>query len=217
MNLSQKDIFLESEGDKWFDRNMLRLSGDRREIQVFHQFVKPGHSVLEIGCAGGATSVFFCSLGAEYSGIEPSAKAINSARKNFPGSEFHVGTADVLPFGDAAFDFVYFGFCLYLVDRKLLARVVAEADRVLKSPGFLAILDFETKFPYRSNYIHQPGVSSYKMDYSALFLAYPHYALALKNVFSHATTDKLKFVEDIQERVSTTVLYKNIDHGYHQN
>jgi adenylyltransferase/sulfurtransferase len=42
-----------------------------------------------------------------------------------------------------ALDLVLFGFCLYLVDRKLISRVVAEADRVLKDTGFLGIVDFD--------------------------------------------------------------------------
>jgi|SRR3989338_4404001 len=216
MSLSQKEFFLESEGDRWFDRNAPQRTQDRREIQVFTSFIKQGDRVLEIGCSGGATSMFFRSLGAQYFGIDPSEKAISSAREHYPESVFYIGTADELSFNNEEFDFVYFGFCLYLVDRKLLTRVVTEADRVLKNPGFLAILDFETKLPCRRDYIHRPGLSTYKMDYSALFLAYPHYAFAYKNIFAHAINHELKFVEDIHSRISTTILYKNFEHGYHE-
>jgi ubiquinone/menaquinone biosynthesis C-methylase UbiE len=200
---------LKSEGDRWFERNASKIPDARWTFKAMAGFVKPGARVLEIGCSCGASAPFFEGLGVHYTGLDPSSQAIETARRNFPKFEFAVGTADTLPFKDESFDLVFFGFCLYLVDRKLLPRVVAEGDRVLKNKGFLSIIDFDVKYPYRRDYSHAPGVSSYKLDYGSLFLAYPQYSQALKTVFSHEGSSEYVFEERIDERVSLSVLYKD--------
>src|SRR5207253_396680 len=78
--------------------------------------------------------------------------------------------AEQLPFDDKKFDIVIFGFCLYLCDREDLFRIASEADRVLKNPGWLLILDFYSPAPLKRDYHHRSGLFSYKMDYRTLFL-----------------------------------------------
>jgi len=72
--------------------------------------------------------------------LEPSNEAVYQAISL--GLDARVGTADVIPFQDKSFDIVIFGFCLYLCDRDDLFKIAAEADRVLKTPGWLLIKDF---------------------------------------------------------------------------
>ena len=76
-------------------------------------------------------------------GIDPSIKAIK-ANKNLNIS-LKKGTADALPYKDKSFDLVIYGFCLYLVDKELLFKVVHEANRVIKLKGNVAIFDFYSK------------------------------------------------------------------------
>ena len=121
------------------------------------------------------------------------------------------GTADELPYDDASFDVVWFGFCLYLVDRTLLMRTVSEADRVLRDGGVLAIVDFEPEAPCARPYSHRPGLLSYKMDHSRLFLANPAYVLAEKHATSHTTG---RWEHDPQERVALTICRKDLEHAY---
>ena len=103
------------------------------------------------------------------------------------------------------------GFCLYLVDRSLLQRVVAEADRVLANGGLLAILDFDPDVPCARPYHHRPGLMSYKMDYAALFLANPAYVLVDKLSTSHTTG---QWDPDPQERVALSLSRKNLEQAY---
>ena len=210
---TQKEIFLQEEGDKWFERNTTK-SSNYAAYSLLKDFVKHGDHVLEIGCADGLHVPLFTALGADYSGVDPSKKATALAKKTYPKSSFAVGTADALPFEDESFDFVFFGFCFYLIDRSLLMKSVAEADRVLKNKGYLAILDFETKSPCERKYIHTEGVSTYKMDYSSLFTAFPHYTTCFKSVFSNNKRDSMGFEEDVQERLSFSICNKNLSNGY---
>ena len=213
MSPSQKAVFLAGEGDRYFERNMNKKQGQPLQFHVFKDFIVPGQKVLEIGCSGGFNEPVFRALGAHYTGIDPSQRAISEATKAYPQSKFLTGTSDHIQFEDQFFDFIFFGFCLYLVDRSHLTRTVGEVDRVLKNRGYVAILDSETKYPTKRAYRHNENITTYKMDYSTLFLAFPQYAACFKSVFN-IEESSYAFVEDIQNRVSMNILYKNLEQGY---
>jgi SAM-dependent methyltransferase len=182
---SQKDVFLEGEGDAWYGRNLrhLREPGPDIVLTTLEGMGVAPKSVLEIGCANGYRVAQICArYGAVGSGIEPSGKAVADGRGRFPSLTLHVGTADVLPFADGQFDLVVFGFCLYLVDPRLHLRCVAEADRVLGDGGLLMIYDFIEPIPYHNEYAHRPGIRAQKMEFSRYFLASPAYRLLHRNM-----------------------------------
>ncbi|MGY3616559.1 class I SAM-dependent methyltransferase [Bradyrhizobium sp. USDA 10063] len=182
---SQREVFLESEGDAWYARNQEHLHGAGQDI-VLTTLQEVGVSptmVLEIGCANGYRVAGVCEqFGATGFGIEPSSKAVADGRSRYPSLSLEVGTADLLPFADGQFDLVIFGFCLYLVDPRLHLRCVAEADRVLADGGLLAIHDFIEPAPYHNRYAHLEGVHSYKMEFSRYFLASPAYRLLRRSM-----------------------------------
>ncbi len=215
-NLSQKKVFLESEGDRWFERNKAFLEKTQDHppefLKILVPYLKKEYKILEIGCSAGHTlNSIQVAVHCDCYGVDPSNKAIESGKKKYPQLNISIGTSDALNFSDEYFDVVIFGFCLYLVDRKLLAKSIAEVDRVLKNQGYLAIIDFDTKIPKKRVYKHSPGLYSYKMDYSRIFLAFPHYSMADKYCYSHSS---IRFVEDPSERVSLIMLYKNQDDCY---
>ena len=207
----QKSVFLDGEGDQYLRRNLSKLNAETvsADVRLFARYLKPGARVLEIGCANGVKLSQLQSLvPCEGWGIDPSAEAIRTGSEQFPKLHLGVGTADHLDFADASFDFVIFGFCLYLVDRSLLTRAMAEADRVVRDRGFLGITDFDARVPYRRRYSHHAGVWSYKLDYGGLFASLPHFVLVEKISYSHQGDT---FAFDPQERVASWVLAK--DHG----
>jgi hypothetical protein len=55
------------------------------------------------------------------------------------------------------------------VDRRLLARAVANLDAALADGGLLAIADFDAPFLRANPYHHQPGLHTYKQDYASIF------------------------------------------------
>lgn len=206
----QKAAFLDHESDAWCERNRLGLDEAAERRAWLHQQLTDcfpaGTRVLEIGCANGghlaALQARFAITGA---GIDPGQAAIAEGRARYPQLDLQVATADQLPHADGSFDVVWFGFCLYLVDRSLLWRCVAEADRVLREGGRLIITDFDPGFPRARPYVHSPGVWSWKMDYPALWLANPAYHCAQRVSYSHAGPG---FEPQADERVATTVLVK---------
>ena len=121
------------------------------------------------------------------------------------GVHAQVGTADQLPFADKSFDVVIFGFCLNLCDRDDLFKIAAEADRVLKNPGWLLLKDFYSPTPLAREYHHKASVYSYTMDYKILFTWNPDYSVYPHRV-AHHTGDV--HTDDRQEWVATSVLRK---------
>jgi ubiquinone/menaquinone biosynthesis C-methylase UbiE len=210
--MKQKDVFLQLEGDAWIARNRtalerVRLPDDdpllRELVELIPSTPKP--NVLEIGCGDGTRLAWIHrNLAANCWGVEPSAVAVTEA--NAKGVTAHQGTAEALPFEDRSMDVVMFGFCLYLCDREDLARIASEADRVLRSSGWLLILDFFSPVPTARPYHHRPGIVSYKMDYRTLFSWHPDYLCMTHKVRHHQSA---RYTDDPNEWVAVSVFRKH--------
>jgi ubiquinone/menaquinone biosynthesis C-methylase UbiE len=212
----QTALFMFSEGNAWFRRNQADLcSGQSYEVDLVEDvlgcFRAEINNVLEIGCGDGRKvermTAFFQARGA---GIDPSAEAITAGSRRLRDASnaniaLSVGVADELPFGAGEFDLVHFGFSLYLVSRERIFRSLAEADRVLRTGGFLTIFDFDPLAMHKRAYSHKQGLFSYKARYDEWFVATGHYHLVAKRSFSHTSTD---FSKDDNERLALSVLYK---------
>jgi SAM-dependent methyltransferase len=206
---SQRDTFLAGEGDAWFSRNEAALrdrdwSRDPVARKVAELAGGRGSRILEVGCGDGSRLEWLRGQGHEVAGLDPSARAVARARER--GVTAVQGTADALEFADASFDFVIYGFCLYLCDDADLFRIAQQGDRVLRSPGWLLILDFDAASPLYRPYHHSPGMMSRKMNYQSMFAWHPSYSLAGYEKFDHAS---LRWTDDPQEWVSLACLRKN--------
>jgi ubiquinone/menaquinone biosynthesis C-methylase UbiE len=210
---SQKDVFLESEGDEWYGRNLdhLHAPGPDVLLSTLEDMRIAPKSVLEIGCSNGYRVAQICrKYEASGCGIEPSGKAVADGRGRFPQLQLEVGTADALPFRDEQFDLVIFGFCLYLVDPRLHLRCMAEADRVLADGGVVMIYDFIEPVPYHNEYAHRQGIRSYKMEFSRYLLASPAYRLLRRNM-------SMQGVPKPDHSVGVDVLSKNLAAAFPSN
>lgn len=213
--MKQRDVFLESEGDAWFERNVggsaPRNVGESDPLIVevlglSSALALDSASILEIGCGDGVRLAWLQqNRGCHCCGLDPSAQAIEAA--NARGVTAQRGTAEQLPFADEAFDVVMFGFCLYLCDREDLFRIAQEADRVLKNPGWMLIHDFQSPVPSRRAYHHRAGLYSHKMDYRTLFTWHPAYTSYSHKLRHHSAGG---YTDDPDEWVATSVLRKNL-------
>ena len=217
--MSQKDVFLESEADAWFARNRNAISKrdfavDDSVCQKLFQILETHKDqsndplrILEVGCGEGARLAWLAeSMNADVYGIEPSAQAVDVALNR--GVKAQRGTADSLPFDSATFDVVIFGFCLYLCDREDLFQIASEADRVMKSSGWLIIQDFFAQQAVANEYHHRPGIQSYKMDYRQLFSWHPAYTCLSHDIVHHGNQMP---TDDKSEWMATSVLRKRLD------
>jgi SAM-dependent methyltransferase len=96
-----------------------------------------GRSVLEIGCGAGVDLARFARGGANVTGVDIAAAAIDLARANFAqqglSGRFDVADGERLPFPDHTFDLVYaHGVVQYTANPQ---KLVDECRRVLKPGG----------------------------------------------------------------------------------
>jgi len=177
--MKQKYLFLESEGDRWFERNrdgMVKVSeADPVTVAITGLNLKPKR-VLEVGCSNGwRLALLRDLLGCEIMGVEPSRQAaIDAASRRVPVVQ---ATASTLALS-LPFDLVIYGFCLYLTDPTDWLRIAAEGDAVLAPGGHLIVHDFYGHgAPFARRYEHRDGVLSYHFDFARLWLAHPLYTL----------------------------------------
>jgi SAM-dependent methyltransferase len=178
MEVPQTEAFLKGEGDAWYHRNKDKPKRDSITPMVINLDLKPTEIVV-FGCSDGwqVDNLHQLFPDAHILGVDPSHDAIEDARKSYkaPRVEFMVGTVDFPKIKSA--DLIIYAFCLYLVDRNLLQRVVMEADAMLREGGHIIIHDFAALNPRKVPYKHKEGLFSYKMNYSKLWTGNPAYQL----------------------------------------
>jgi 2-polyprenyl-6-hydroxyphenyl methylase/3-demethylubiquinone-9 3-methyltransferase len=117
---------------KWFDRHMDWA----------------GKTVLDLGCAGGFMAEALTEKGAQVTGIDPAARAIDAARARARqvGQDitYDVGVGEALPYPDNSFDAVV---CVDVLEHvQDLDQVTREVARVLK-PGGMFLYDTINRNP----------------------------------------------------------------------
>lgn len=217
---SQKEVFLESEGDRWFERNFAsETKQDRERDQALTTLLRLNHrfeDVLEVGCADGwRLHELHERFGSRGEGVDPSAKAVEIGRERYPDITLKVGTADSLEYASATFDLVIAGFCLCLCDRRDLFKIAAELDRILKVGGTLLITEFLTPSPYKNEWQHVSGMSCYKMDYAKMFLWNPQYTLYERSVVDY-NSGKME-MSQFDDQISVSLLLKGDESVYVQS
>ncbi|MEO8097257.1 MAG: class I SAM-dependent methyltransferase [Acidobacteriota bacterium] len=178
-SLLQETVFLNGEGDAWFDRSQKQKADPDAKIandmvlRTIADYSLNPRRVLSVGCSNGwRLAAIEQRYGSDCTGIDPSNKAILSGREEFPKLRLIPGTAASmnLPEGET-FDLVIASFVLHWISRPLLLNSIAQIDSRVSEGGFLLLADFSPDWPTQNVYHHlDPGlVYTYKADYASLF------------------------------------------------
>jgi ubiquinone/menaquinone biosynthesis C-methylase UbiE len=138
-----EDLYLHDLGaDGYLDQARARYALEP-DIAAFANFADArGRKVLEIGVGLGADHQQFAQAGAELTGIDLTARAIEHARRRLAlfglRSTLQTGDAEQLPFADNSFDIVYSWGVIHHSPNT--PRAVSEIHRVLRPGGAARIM-----------------------------------------------------------------------------
>ena len=113
-----------------------------------------GLKVLEIGCGLGTDGAQFAEAGADYTGVDLTAAAVELARKRFelfalPG-KFQTADAENLDFANESFDLVYSHGVLHHTPET--GKAIQEVHRVLRPGGRAVVMMYHRgSYNYRVN------------------------------------------------------------------
>jgi ubiquinone/menaquinone biosynthesis C-methylase UbiE len=221
---SQIKAFITHEANDYFKRNKASIeayNGDKDPLcQMISRYQLKPTSVLEIGSSAGHRLAYLRqTLQPEIiRGVEPSKDAIAFGKEYFDFKEdvfINTTADDMSQLASESFDLVIIGFVLYVVDRPLFLKTIAEIDRVLKNKGILILSDFYAQKPSKTKYHHLQNQEaySYKQATEQLFTATQHYHLLAKDSMHHGTNN-CNADEHYGEKYSISLLKKDLYSAY---
>jgi len=152
--------------------NIMTLGhADRLRLLTLDQaLLKPGESILDVGCGtGGVTIPAKIRVGENGSaaGIDPAPEMIAVARRKAQRAgieiDFRVGVIESLPFPDETFDVVTSSLMMHHLPEHVRVKGLAEIWRVLKPGGRILIAD-----------MMRPSTSSFKRFFTSLAFHHGH-------------------------------------------
>jgi ubiquinone/menaquinone biosynthesis C-methylase UbiE len=130
--------------------SQLAFGGSRRLVYrriVGLAGVRPGDSVLDVGCSGGYLARKLAAVAGpagHVSGVDPSRAAIAYAqRRALPGTTFTPGVAHDLPLPDSAFDVVTCTLTMHHIPARKRQAALGEMYRVTRPGGRLLVADLD--------------------------------------------------------------------------
>lgn len=140
---------------RWFYRR-------RFEAVMSALDARPGDDVLEVGCGSGFYTRALVGLDARVTATDLSPAYVEQARRLAPSAEFRVEDAQRLSFEDESFDRVLLTEVVEHVPEP--ARAIAEAVRVLRPGGVLALSTPSRRSPMNAAYALKRRIRGYAVN-----------------------------------------------------
>ncbi len=155
LKMSEEDRAINGPMEKMvstYDAYMRKMTFGReaalREMTVRLAQVKPGDSVLEVGCGTGSLTLAAkrqVGPSGQVAGIDVIPAMIEFSRRKAEQARtditFQVGSINSIPFPDSQFDAVMCSFMIFHMSEDTRRKGIAEIYRVLKPHGRLLVLD----------------------------------------------------------------------------
>ena len=143
-----------------------------------HASIRPGHSVLDVGCGTGAMTlrVKQAHPHATVVGLDPDQPSLDRARSKAVARgldvRFDLGSAGRLPYDDGAFDRVVTAFTIHHLPDEERPSALTEMLRVLAPSGSLHLMDFG-RGDHLATDLQATGVGRGRLTRGSVLLALP--------------------------------------------
>ena len=116
------------------------LDGRIKSLTLDLTAPRAGERLLDVGCGSGENLSLFRRKGCDVTGIDPSPFLVDQAGQRLGNrAEFHIGSAEDLPFSDNEFDIVTLINSLEFTNDP--GKAVAEAIRVCRGRVFIGLMN----------------------------------------------------------------------------
>jgi SAM-dependent methyltransferase len=151
------------------DEDSFQSSG-RAEAEALRRFIRPGDTVLDVGCGTGRVMEHVAPSCREMHGIDISQAMVEAGRArlaHLPNVHFHLGNGyDLAGFEDGSFDVVYSIVALQHMARPVAYNYLLESHRVLRQDGVLWF--------YVPNLLRDDGFAAFHHFSQPWFVAHPY-------------------------------------------
>jgi 2-polyprenyl-3-methyl-5-hydroxy-6-metoxy-1,4-benzoquinol methylase len=106
---------------------------------AFIAHLKPGATVLDVGCAGGTKSSYLTNKGLNVTGIDISNKLIDIAKQEVPGANFLVLDVHQIDTLKEKFDAIFMQAVLLHFPKSEIQDILSKATGLLNDGGYLYV------------------------------------------------------------------------------
>ena len=220
--MTQDNVFLEKEGDAWFNRNKSKLGNKIEHDWIFFLAKslekKKIKRIVEIGCSNGWRLHFLAKefRDVEVVGVDASEQAIMDGKKRYPELSLHHGLLSEASNTLGTFELVIVNFVFHWIDRTTLVKSLHELDKLTADGGRLILGDFLPQMQQKRRYHHLPKeyIYTFKQDYAKIFESLGTYRELCRITYDHDDSKCSIKACDFSSRAVCSVLQKSYNDFY---
>lgn len=145
------------------------------ELRAFNAYLKPGQTILDLGCGNGRLFPMFKELQLNYTGMDNCQEFLALASENYPEANFIPGDLLKIPCSDSSYDSIYCIAALqHIPSVELRQQALVEMRRVLKPGGYLIMTNWNLwtgkYLKLLLKYSWQKIIGAQKMDFKDILV-----------------------------------------------
>ncbi|MEO8505911.1 MAG: class I SAM-dependent methyltransferase [Acidobacteriota bacterium] len=187
--------------------------------QILRGRIRPGMSIVDVGCGGGRNLVYFLREGYEVRALDPNPEAIHAVRAlakqlapHLPASNFRPEPAEATTFSEGIADVVLSSAVLHFAPDERAFRLMLRGSWRLVKPGGILFCRLASSIGMENRFPAIGGRRFLLLDGSERFLVDADFLLELTADLGGTLVDPLKTTVVHEQRCMTTWILRKPAH-----